>query len=923
MPADAGRRRSRRAPFLVVAAWIAAAVIANVILALTQAKPRDTSSALLPQDAKAAAATSRIAQWFPGSGTDAIAYLVVDGRDQLGSADEQYYNAAVSALRADTAHVGSVLDWWSDPLTAPLGTSPEGRSGVAMVWLGGQAGSDQARSSLDAARSVVRKLPPSPGLRARIVASQAITDIPLRMQVWQGSVIAAAAALIAVLLLLRSRQSPRSVAMVLLATGVSVAVAWPLAAMVPRSSSALSVFSGTLAFVLTIATITAATMLAARLRPDGSVSVTDRRAYRDLLPGLALPGACVAVFTGPLLLAQTPALRGVGTAAPDVLVALAVSLTLLPALLGFAGPRTLSLPRAGGPGWARRLPKPRFANPVAVVAVVLAICALPVAVMRCDVGEGRAHPAGTSTARLLPGNPLPDVVVVNSAADLRQPAGLIAIDQLSHRLMEIPGVRKVESAAWPAGVPWADASLTTAAGKLSDQLNRGAGSFMPQLNAIKSLGATIDQVSAAVDELDNSVRIGLAGANQLQQNINRVLSVTQTLRGKATEVSQYLNPLRDMLTGAAYCPDEQLCSAARQVVGPLDLVVANVAALTNGADRIAAVSNQTMGAFASTPHVVAEMRSTLGQLRSFVPRLESSIQEILPQLVQVSAFLKNISVDFADTGEGGFHLTRKDLAEPSYQHVRQSMFSPDGTATRLFVYSDGNTLELDAAARKQSLELAAAKAMKYGSLVDSQITVTGAAQMATAARAALTHDAVLLALMMLVAAVLIGRWRGAISGAVVGVGVAASYLAALGISVVLWQYLLNRQLQVAVPLVSFAILAALGAPYLIAAIAAITPLQAPDIARGPRPATTMPVRSAVAPLIALGAVFAGGLLVVSGGSAGAASQLGTIVLLGLGVLIAVAPVCIAAVIRRDHTRQPGVVGTPLAKRLKRVGRERF
>ncbi|OOK82097.1 MMPL family protein [Mycobacterium kansasii] len=248
---------------------------------------------------------------------------------------------------------------------------------------------------------------------------------------------------------------------------------------------------------------------------------------------------------------------------------------------------------------------------------------------------------------------------------------------------------------------------------------------MPQLNAIKSLGATIDQVSAAVDELDNSVRIGLAGANQIQQNINRVLSVTQTLRGKATEVSQYLNPLREMITGAAYCPDEQLCSAARQVVGPLDLVVANVAALTNGADRIAAVSSQTMGAFASTPHVVAEMRSTLGQLRSFVPKLELSIQEILPQLVQVSAFLKNISVDFADTGEGGFHLTRKDLADPSYQHVRQSMFSPDGTATRLFVYSDGNGLDLDAAGRVQSLQLAAGAAMKYGSLVDSQITVAG------------------------------------------------------------------------------------------------------------------------------------------------------------------------------------------------------
>jgi RND superfamily putative drug exporter len=154
--ADDNHRSSWLAKLLVVAAWIAVAVIANLILAFTPAKARDAGSALLPQDAKTAAATSRIAQAFPGTGTNAIACLVLEGRDYLGPADQQYFDAAVSALRADAAHVGSVLDWRSDPLTAPLGTSPDGRSGIAMVWLRGEAGTAQARESLDAVRSVVR-----------------------------------------------------------------------------------------------------------------------------------------------------------------------------------------------------------------------------------------------------------------------------------------------------------------------------------------------------------------------------------------------------------------------------------------------------------------------------------------------------------------------------------------------------------------------------------------------------------------------------------------------------------------------------------------------------------------------------------------------------------------------------------------------
>jgi RND superfamily putative drug exporter len=336
--------------------------------------------------------------------------------------------------------------------------------------------------------------------------------------------------------------------------------------------------------------------------------------------------------------------------------------------------------------------------------------------------------------------------------------------------------------------------------------------------------------------------------------------------------------------GIANCPDDVLCSAAHKAVDPFDRVVADVAVLSNGADRIAAGATKTVGAFAATPHVVAQMRSALGQLRSFVPTLETTVENTLPQVVQLSTFLKNLSADFADTGAGGFYLSKKALADPSYQHVRQSMFSADGTATRLFIYSDGDKLDLDAAARAQQLEIAEGKATKYGSLVDSRMTVSGAAQVAAAVRGALTHDAVLLAVMMLAVGALVSLWRGAVTGLVIVLGVLASYLAALGISVALWQHLLGRELHAWVPLVSFAVLAACGVPYLIATLIDTTA----------RSAGTVSVRGAVAPLTAVGAVFGTGLVLVSGASFSALSQVGTVLVIGLGALTAVAHVCLAA-----------------------------
>ncbi|KAA1250534.1 MMPL family transporter [Mycobacterium simiae] len=916
MSADGSRRRSRLAVSLVVAAWILAAVMAPVILALAHMKASDTGSGLLPQDATTSARNSRIAEAFPGADTNAIAYLVLESRDELGPADQQHIDAAVSALRADTDHVGSVLDWWSDPLTAALGTSPDGRSAIAMVWLHGEVGTPQARESLAAVRSVVRKLPPSAGLHARIFAPETTSRVPFDMAAWQGAVIVIGALVIAGLRLMRARLGAISVGMALVTVGLSRTVAWPLVTLTTVSRGGyLPVFSETLASVLTIGIITASTMLVGRLGHEPSTSATQPRPYRDMLPALALPGACVVVITGPLLLAQTPALHSVGAAALSAVVALTASLTLVPALIGLTPPAESSVEaasrqsslRTSAASWARRLPKPSFVNPVVATALVLAICALPVLGARSSITSA-ANPAGTSSTRFLPGNPLPDVVVITADRDLRDPAALIAIDQVSHRLMEIPAVRKVESAAWPAGIPWPDASLTSDAGALADQLNRSAGSFLPQINAIKSLASAVDQVSGAVDQLESTVNVGLAGANQLQQNINSVLSITQNLKGRTADVSKYLDPFRAWISGMALCPDEVLCSAARKVVEPLDSVVTNVATLSNSADRIGAISTKTLGAFSSTPHLVAQMRSTLGQLRSFVPKLEATIQEVMPQLVQVSAFLKGLSTDFADTGEGGFHLSRKELASPSYQHVRQTMFSADGRATRLLVFSEGNHLGLDASDRVQQLEIAAGKAMKYGSLVDSQIMVSGAAQVAAAIRGALWHDVVLLTLTMLAVVTLVGMWRGAVSGVVLGLGMLASYFPALGISIVLWQHLMARELAAAVPLVSFAILAAFGIPYLIAT------LLVADSATGAS-ASSVSARRAVAPLPMLGALLGAGLLVVSAGSFSAVSQLGAVLVIGLGTLTAVAHLCIPAAVRsRSRAQQTTSAEVPATDR---------
>ena len=246
--ADDNHRSSRLANLLVVAAWIAVAVIANVIFALTPAKT--TGSALLPQHAQTST-TSRIAKAFPGTGTNAIAYLVLEGRGTLGPDDQNYYDAAVSASARRHQARGIRPRLVVRSPYRPDGNRPRGpvryRTGVA-------GGRGRERPGAGIARSCPvggPQLPPTAGVTARITVPATTNGMPLHMSAWQGAAIVVVVAAIAALLL-RARQSRKAAGIMLLTAGLSIAVAWPLAGLVlghlgGNMFSVFSVFSGTLA----------------------------------------------------------------------------------------------------------------------------------------------------------------------------------------------------------------------------------------------------------------------------------------------------------------------------------------------------------------------------------------------------------------------------------------------------------------------------------------------------------------------------------------------------------------------------------------------------------------------------------------------------------------------------------------------------
>ncbi len=61
----------------------------------------------------------------------------------------------VDRLEADTAHVQSVQDFWSDPLTASGSQSTDGKAAYVQVKLAGNQGEALANESVEAVQNIV------------------------------------------------------------------------------------------------------------------------------------------------------------------------------------------------------------------------------------------------------------------------------------------------------------------------------------------------------------------------------------------------------------------------------------------------------------------------------------------------------------------------------------------------------------------------------------------------------------------------------------------------------------------------------------------------------------------------------------------------------------------------------------------------
>src|SRR5690625_2727843 len=361
----------------------------------------------------------------------------------------------------------------------------------------------------------------------------------------------------------------------------------------------------------------------------------------------------------------------------------------------------------------------RWPGPIlAVSGGLIIVLALPMAGRQTGWNELAATPADVESSRgyaamdrHFPANQLfPTVLTVEADHDLRNPAGLIAIERITRQLMAIQGVRLVQSASRPAGKVPDEATLAHHSGVLGNQMGDGLDTLTHQLARVSDLDPLLAALNTALDQLGHAMAASTVGIREIGSATDDMRAGMDGLQSNITTVSGYLDPLRGFIDNTPDCPGNPICSVLTRVVTPVDSMIRSSTELSSGVVKLTGGSATTTAALTAMPQTVEAMRDGLIQAQSATRELRGVVDALSPQLRELTDYLREAATDFHGSVAAGFYLPARALSDPRYQQVLHALVSPDGRATSLLVFGRGSEWGADGADRARQIQIAVAEA---------------------------------------------------------------------------------------------------------------------------------------------------------------------------------------------------------------------
>ncbi len=947
-----------RWPWLVIVCWVVLAAALPPLFPSLGELAQKTPPAMLPANAPGSVAAQHMSEAFHESGSDNILLVVLSDENGLDGTDENVYRSLVEKLRADTDSVVTMQDFITTPPLRQVMTSEDGKAWLLPVSLTGELGSPQSYTATSNVVQTVRDTVNGSGITSHVTGPAAtladLAEVGERDRVHIE--IATVGMLLAILIIIY--RNPLTMILPLLTIGVSLATAQGVVAAL--GSLGLAISSQTIVFLTAMLAGTGtdyAVFLISRYHDFLRLGQPSDQAVRSALNSIGkvivASAATVAVTFIGMIFTKLTIFSSVGVAlAVAIAIGCLAAMTFLPAVLTLAGRRGWVSPRRSLTDtlWRRsgvRIVRNPRRNLIAslMLLVVLATCA---GLASYNYDDRKALPGTVESlqgydaiaAHFPVNSSLPQYLLVESPHDLRGPKELADLEQMAHRISQLPNMEAVRGITRPTGESLEQARLSFQAGEVGSKLNdasslvserggdmdklaNGAGQIADALGGVRGqLGQAAVTVSGLIDALSSMQKQfgGEKALNQFDSAAKLVISMRSlgdsigvTLDDAADSV-QRARPVLTALNASPICDGDPSCRDSR---GQLQRLVdagdngtlAGIATLarqlkaTEGNQTLGATTDNLRGAYDTATEALksaglddpSSMRKQLATLQQHADTLAEASRQVADGvsllvnetkkmgggLGDASAFLLAMKNEARTPSMSGFYVPPQFLATDDFKKAAALFFSEDGHTVRYMIQTKLNPFSTDAMDQINAVLDVARDAQPNTTLADAKVSMTGYSVSLRDTRDYYNQDIrfIILVTVAVVFMILVILLRALVAPLYLIASVVISYLSALGIGVLLFQLVLGQELHWSVPGLTFIILVAVGADYNLLLISRIRE----ESPHGLRTAVIRTVGATGGVITAAGLIFTASMFGMLFASISTLVQAGFII--GVGILL--------------------------------------
>lgn len=534
---------------------------------------------------------------------------------------------------------------------------------------------------------------------------------------------------------------------------------------------------------------------------------------------------------------------------------------------------------------------------------------------------------------------LPQYILINSPNDLRTPKALADMEQMAQRVSQLPDIDLVRGITRPTGESLEQARLSFQAGAIGSPLNQAADVITGNTGNLNLLAFGADQVADVLGAVRGQFgqvlgTVGVLvqvltqmenqfGGNKTLQEFDDAEKLLGSIHGLGgtlganvgdaiATIDQNLDPVLNALNASPVCNADPNCVATREDLqraadtrndGTLDQIaelgrelqgVQGNQTLGATADRLNrtlnAVDQALQAAGVSSPSVLqaqlTQLEFGVNALADASRKVADGVQLLVDQtkrlgvgLDQASSFLLSMKREATTPSMAGFYIPAQILTGEEFRKAASIFISADGRTARYMVQTKLNPFSEGAMDQVKAVTAAAKSAQPNTTLADATISMTGFTVTLADTRDYYKHDLriILTTTILVVFVILVLLLRALVAPLYLILSVIISYLSALGIGVVLFQFVLDQPLHWSVPGLTFIILVAVGADYNLLLISRIRE----ESPHGIRSGVIRTVTQTGGVITAAGLIFAASMIGLQFSSISTLVQIGFIIAAGI------------------------------------------